>query len=30
LIARTIRETDLLDGEDVVRGFACPLKDILA
>lgn len=28
--ARTIRDTDMLDGEDVVRGFACPLKEILA
>ena len=26
---RVIGETDSLDGEDVVPGFACPLKDIL-
>jgi Uma2 family endonuclease len=26
---RTIGEADSLDGEDVVPGFACPLKDVL-
>ena len=26
---RVIGETDSLDGEDVVPGFACPLKDVL-
>jgi Uma2 family endonuclease len=26
---RMIREMDVLDGEDVVRGFACRLKDVL-
>jgi hypothetical protein len=26
---RVIGETGLLDGEDVVPGFACPLKDVL-
>jgi Uma2 family endonuclease len=26
---RVIGETDRLDGEDVVPGFACPLKDLL-
>jgi Uma2 family endonuclease len=27
---RVIGEADMLDGEDVVPGFACPLKDVLA
>ena len=26
---RTIGEADVLDGEDVVPGFACPLRDVL-
>ena len=26
---RVVREAELLDGEDVVPGFACPLKDVL-
>jgi Uma2 family endonuclease len=26
---RSIGETDVLDGEDVLPGFACPLKDVL-
>jgi hypothetical protein len=26
---RTIGETDALDGEDVVPGFACPLGNVL-
>ena len=26
---RVIAEADVLDGEDVVPGFACPLKDVL-
>ncbi len=26
---RVVAETNSLDGEDVVPGFACPLKDIL-
>ena len=26
---RVIGEADVLDGEDVVAGFACPLKDVL-
>ena len=26
---RVIGEADALDGEDVVPGFACPLKDVL-
>ena len=26
---RVIGEADLLDGEDVVPGFSCPLKDVL-
>jgi hypothetical protein len=26
---RVIGEADSLDGEDVVPGFSCPLKDIL-
>ena len=26
---RVIAENEMLDGEDVVPGFSCPLKDVL-